>query len=208
MSAQPPVPGVCKVIIGWSVGAKAGANVLHFSYTPSTPAPLAYVEALAAGIDAAVQSQSGLWSDDVTYESTTAIDLSSDTGFVSEGGTATVGIRTGSKLPGNVAVLASYEIARRYRGGHPRTYWPWFTITDLSTPQDWFGASVAEAMDSTEAIIAAALGATAGGTSTLDQVMVSYTLAKVPRVDPLVTPIVFSIVDELVASQRRRDGRH
>jgi hypothetical protein len=63
-------------------------------------------------------------------------------------------------------------------------------------------------MDSTEAIIAAALGATAGGTSTLDQVMVSYTLAKVPRVDPLVTPIVFSIVDELVASQRRRDGRH
>lgn len=208
MSALPPVPGVCKAIIGWTVGDKAAANVLHYQYTPSTSAPAAYVSSLASGLAAAVQSQSALWSDEVTFVGVTVTDLSSDTGFVDEEGTATVGIRTGLAIPGNVAVLASYEVARRYRGGHPRTYWPWFTIADLLTPQTWVADSITEAEDSTEAIIAGGNGAEGGGTTTIGQVMVSYRLAREPRVTPLVNAIEFSVIDDLVASQRRRDGRH
>lgn len=208
LSALPPVPGVCKAIIGWFVGDKAAANVLHFQYTPATSAPAAYVSALASGLAAAVEAQSALWSSEVTFAGVTVTDLSSDTGFVDEEGAETVGIRTGLAIPGNVAVLASYEVARRYRGGHPRTYWPWFTITDLASPQTWEGASVTEAEDSTEAIIGAGNDAEGGGTTTLGQVMVSYTLARAPRETPLVNAIEFSVIDGLVASQRRRDGRH
>jgi hypothetical protein len=45
-------------------------------------------------------------------------------------------------LTGAAAALVNGTIARRYRGGKPRTYWPWFTSTDLDTQQQWNTSAV------------------------------------------------------------------
>lgn len=208
VSALPLVPNVCKCTINWTVGSKAAANILHFNNSPFGSPPLAYVEALATALDGAIAANGALWGTSVTYEYVEVIDLSSDTGFSAEGGTTTVGTREGDALPANVAVLASYYVARRYRGGHPRTYFPWFTIADVLTPQTWVTDSLAEADSAFDDIRSAALAASGGGYTTPNQVQVSYILADAYRIDPLVDAIDFTQCDTNIASQRRRDGRH
>lgn len=208
MSALPPVPNVTKCQIHWTVGDKVAANILHFNYSPFGSAPLAYVEALADALDTALAALGGLWGTDTTYTGVTVTDLSSDTGFVSEGGTPTTGTRDGLNLPANVALLASYTIARRYRGGHPRQYLPWFTIADVLSPQTWVADSLDDADTAWNNVEGAGLEASGGGYTTPNRVQVSYYLAGVRRVDPLVDAIAFTECDQNIASQRRRDGRH
>jgi hypothetical protein len=208
VSALPPVPNVCKVQCHWLVGDKPAANVLHWQYSGSGPAPAAYVTALASDIAGAIASNASLWQADTSFLGTTATDLSSDTGFVEEAAATEVGTRTGGILSANVALLASYALSRRYRGGHPRTYLPWFTEADVLNPQEWIGASVTDASAVWDGVVTAGLAAGGGGVSTVDQCQVSYILAGVRRVTPLVNAIVFTQCDQVIASQRRRDGRH
>jgi hypothetical protein len=43
--------------------------------------------------------------------------------------------------------LVNYPIKRRYRGGKPRSYYPWGTITDLAGPDKWTAAFQTEAKE-------------------------------------------------------------
>lgn len=208
MSALPPVPNVCKLQCHYLVGTKPAENVLHFSYSGSGPAPSAYVLALATAVSGSIIANAPLWQADTSFLGCTATDLSSDTGFVEESSGTAPGTRTGGILSANVALLASYTLSRRYRGGHPRTYLPWFTEADVLNPQEWIEDSVGDATEAWAEAIDAGLGATGGGVTTTDQVQVSYILAGAPRVTPLVNAIFFSECDQVIASQRRRDGRH
>jgi hypothetical protein len=208
VSALPPVPNVCKLQCHYTVGDKAAENVLHFSYSGSSAAPSAYVTDLATAVATALATAGGEWQPATTFLGCTATDLSSDTGFVEEAPATTVGTRTGGILAANVALLASYSVSRRYRGGHPRTYLPWFTETDILNPQEWIADSLTGANGFWGDAISAGLGASGGGVTTVDQVQVSYYLADARRTTPLVDPIFFIECDQVIASQRRRDGRH
>jgi hypothetical protein len=55
---------------------------------------------------------------------------------------------------------------------------------------------------------AAATGVSEGGFTVGPQVQVSYYLARALRVTPVVDVITSATVDDVIASQRRRDGRH
>jgi hypothetical protein len=68
-----------------------------------------------------------------------SVDLTSPTGAVDTIAPTIVGTRAGGILPAEVAFVLSYEIARRYRGGHPRGYWPFGSDTDLFNPRVWQG---------------------------------------------------------------------
>lgn len=59
------------------------------------------------------------------------IDLSSDVSSVGTTTSSINGTKTGAANPNNMAVVASYKINRRYRGGHPRTYWPMGNAADV-----------------------------------------------------------------------------
>lgn len=208
MSALPPVPNVVKLQLHYQVGDKAAANILHFAYSPFGAAPEAYVSAMATTASVANTANAGLWQPDTTFLGVTVTDLSSDTGFVVDSGADTVGTREGEVLSANVALLASYFIDRRYRGGHPRTYLPWFTNADILNPQQWVEASVGDATDAWSTFIDTLLVIGGGGYVTANQVQVSYYTGHVAREFPLVDAIFFNECDQVIASQRRRDGRH
>lgn len=208
MVARVPVPGLLQVRHNWEIGDKIGANVLHYTFTPATPSTLGFVELVAGTAAAEAATQVALWGPDTSYLGCTVTDLSSSTAPSSDFAGEAVGTRAGDPLPANVALLYQYSIGRRYRGGHPRTYWPWFTAADVDTPQTWDGASLTAADAAASLILGAPIAVSSGGFTCNTQVAVSYYLDRVLRVTP-VTDVVTPIgCEPMIASQRRRDGRH
>lgn len=72
----------------------------------------------------------------VTLEEVTCTDLSSDTSPEGSATDGTAGALSGG-LSGSACVVISDEIARRYRGGHPRQYWPFGSESKLGSAQTW-----------------------------------------------------------------------
>src|ERR1700688_1026401 len=64
-------------------------------------------------------------------------DLTTTSAAVGEAGGNVAGTRGGNVLPAATAFVTSYTISRRYRGGHPRGYWPFGVQADLATAQTW-----------------------------------------------------------------------
>lgn len=140
----------------------------------------------AAPDAAALNASCALWADDfdgtlghamnlnVTLGRVHAIDLSSPTGAEGDWLGALPGHLTGSPLPIDVAQICSYEISRRYRGGHPRGYWPLNQAGDLDSPQIWSSAVVAGNQTQFANFFAAVFGHVWAGGGPLSQVNVSY----------------------------------
>lgn len=159
---------------------------------------------------------------DVTLVSVTCTDLTSSSGAIGVYASGTVGTRTGSPLTANAALIISYQIARRYRGGHPRGYWPFGIAADISTEQTWGSTFLTTAKTDIDAFINAILAAGWTGAGTLTHVNVSYysgfTVVTNPvthrarnaptlRGTPITDLVVARVPQALVGSQRRRIGR-
>jgi hypothetical protein len=220
--ALPPVPNVLKVRIHWSVGSDTAAvNVLHWRYAGTPPSDASCVtiatdvrSAVATTLLGLVTTHSSLTGADVT-------DLTSDIAgqgahFQSSGGGG-----SSSALSPGTCLLQSLKIARRYRGGKPRTYWPLGASGDLGTNLAWAGGFVTSATSQLAAFTAAMNAITVAGCNLTGQVNVSYyegfTVSApdpitgrvrnvpTPRTTPLIDPVTSFVVDPHPASQRRRN---
>jgi len=178
-------------------------------------------EAITLGHDlhTLVVAQDGLYSLDVEVLGVEITDLSTNMGGQGTYLSTHQGTRTGTPQVGAAAVLANYTINRRYRGGKPRSYWPWGTVTDLSSPQTWSSGSITAFQTGLTAIITGFVGATAGSTAVTDHVNISYyegfttfttpsgrmkNLSKL-RATPVVDVIQSSSISATPGSQRRRN---
>lgn len=147
-------------------------------------------------------------------------DLSSSTAAVASVGAAVSGTLAGGNLSGGTALVVSYEISRRYRGGHPRGYWPFGSSTTLNDAQDWTTGYVTSATSGFQAFFAAVLAAVWTGGGTLTQVNVSYFSGFTVVTNPIThrarnvptlrgTPVVDTVNSLIVrghpGSQRRRN---
>lgn len=223
MTPLPDVADVIRCNLHWTVGADTLAqNRLYLAYSGSSPDGTACA-ALATDIgDAIVTHCAAVYGAHVTLESVQITDLSSSSGGQASSAIASgEGTRSGNPLPSGAAALQNFNIARRYRGAKPKTFWPWLTSADLDTNNRFLQASA----DSCESAWAAFIGAfpfSSGGCNVNGHVNVSfyegYTLGpaspggyrkKIP------TPRASAIVDTtsggsfalMVGSQRRRN-RH
>ena len=153
-------------------------------------------------------------------ESILCEDLSSPTSAVGNAAIGVNGTRAGAQLPAGVAFVVSYEIARRYRGGHPRGYWPIGTQSDIYTPQQWTAGLVSAMNTDFPAFFTAVQGAGWAAAGTLAQVNVSYysgfTVYTNPitgrarnrpnlRVTPVQDVVTGYIARANIGSQRRRN---
>jgi hypothetical protein len=148
------------------------------------------------------------------------IDLSSPTGAEGEHAQASPGTGGVDILPGATCLLMRYVINRRYRGGKPRSYFPFGVQTDLSTRQQWGTGFLTDIDGKYAAAHTAILALSSGSTVITDQVNVSYyegftvqtspstgRATNVPkrRTTPLVDTIVSFSASGTPASQRRRN---
>lgn len=219
MPAFPPVPNVLKIVISGTydeLGAYQWANVFHWVYGGGIPT-LADVSNFA---DLFYGSYSSFFTASMpasqSMQNAQVTDLSSDTGAQADSPTVTPGTATGAKLPGNACMLISKTINRRYRGGHPRSYMPIGTETNLLDQANWNDDFVTSSLTQYLAFVDDLVGETAGAIALGAECTVSY----YDGVDPVTkkpirrdVPVVYDIpVDgytarQELASQRGRIGR-
>lgn len=202
----PPVPNTIKVQQGWHVGNNVRAeNVLHFEVSGGPPSATVCA-ALAADIAGQfVTSWKSLTHPSNSIGTCTVTDISSTSGLSGVGGTVTAGTLASSHvLIASSSVVMNHQIARRYRGGHPRSYLPVYASEELQSPGTWSATNVSGANSTWASMITAILAFSSGGVSISSFVCVSYYAGGALRATPLVETITSSLASSKVGSQRRR----
>ena len=222
MQQLPNVPGVMKIIFEFqtNTGTTAlpmGGFSLFYSFSGALSVPNANTLATQA---------SGAWSNDMkVLQSTTqqlasvqVIDLTTKSSAAGMNTTVIAGTRAGQELPIDCCTLVNYKIARRYRGGKPRTYLPCGIAGDILDGRHWtVGYSASFEAGFTQFLLD--IKAINVGQGTMGQVNVGYFHGFTSVQDPLtkrwrnvptlasptnVDPIVSQTMNPVVGSQRRR----
>lgn len=220
MPALPSVPNVFRVRLTFSDAADTDVtNTLYFQYTGGPPSA-ADTSAFASTIFGAAADFYPLMGTDVTHTGVTVTDLSSASAPEAVATGSDPGTRSGGPLSGGTCAVVSATIARRYRGGKPRSYFPFGVDTDLSTRQTWSTVFVAALQSAYGSFTSSIIGTNHGSTTISNHVNVSYyegtkvvispTTGRARNVPQLrTTPVVDTIVNHNVVaypgSQRRRN---
>jgi hypothetical protein len=148
MGALPAVANVIKQRIFYTVeGDPMAVTILHWHYSsgaPSDPDLQAFSDAMAT---AAASGFLPLMNSGVTLDSLDARDISRNDGAYATSAVASAGTRTGSRLAPGTAAVVNYSIRQSYRGGKPRSYFPFGVSADVAATGLWADAFVA-AVDS------------------------------------------------------------
>lgn len=221
MPALPDVPKVLRVALSGNRTGNVWLSRFYIQYTGTAPT-VSDLAAFDTAVDTAVATDLvPLMDVDSRTTQIETIDLSSPTSAVDIKTVFRQGTRSGNTLPSQICAVQSYEIARRYRGGHPRGYWPIGTATDVLSNVDWIGASVTAFDNGLDAMFTAIFAAGWSGAGTLSHVNVSYykgfTVVTNPitgrarnvptlRVAPVIDAITSTQVRQSFGTQRRREG--
>jgi hypothetical protein len=218
----PALPSVANMIdtkLTYTIGEDlVAANRFYIKYTGTAPTP-AVIDSYASEVGTAWGTDlKSLAGNGVELTAVEAIDLSSPTSAVGSNTEAITGTRSGGNLPASMCTLISFEISRRYRGGHPRIYLPFGTDTDLLDSQTWTSAFLSAVATGWQNFIEAVLAITWSGGGPVSHNNVSYyegftphigttgryRNVSTPRTDPLVDQVVSYTVRGGIASQRKR----
>lgn len=138
MPALPSVSKVLDISYNFDYSEDPMAKCRQFFQYTGGPATSADLATLASSIQSSYGTNlKSLAHQNVSLTSVTITDLSSPTAARGEWSGSIVGTKTGHSLPASAATLQSLHISRRYRGGHPRTYWPFGESEDLTDDQKW-----------------------------------------------------------------------
>lgn len=207
----PPAPQVVRVAISGLNQTLPWANIINLKYVGAAPTN--------ANLDSLCASIGQLWSttlgtlvlNSTNVNSVIAQDLTSSSSSVGVSSTNHPGsVATGNPLPVSVAMCITWKTAMRWRGGHPRTYVSGLNITQISSGNQWSGSTVSNALVQAEAFRTGLNGLTAGGASwsfvclRRHQTLTDGT--HVPLDPPLAVPLIATIVDHRIDTQRRRLG--
>jgi hypothetical protein len=198
------VPNVCKVEFLWTQNGIPAANVRYLLYSGGPPAA---GDCAAIAHDISSPFISGMmpgYPASTIFEACRVMDLASATGAEGTYTAAAPGTDSAEALPANCAILVNQTIARRYRGGHPRQYYPAPSIDSMATPSSWNSSLVANVGAAEAAFAAACTGPSYGSTDLIYVVNVSYVSGGAPRVVPVVDQITGHVVSGIVRTQRRR----
>jgi hypothetical protein len=205
MPALPPVPKVLKTVVNFTCNLIPCANVFHIQYQGAAP-----TNANCAAIASSVHS---FWSQNfianlapaTLLQSVVVQDLSNQLGAQGSHVVGIPGAMSGAQLPSSVAIVGSWQIANRYRGGKPRTYISGLVQTHLADQQHFTFSIVTTMGNSFTGFMNSVNGlATPAGVGPFALGCVHYRHANAPLASPYFDPFVGVSVNTLVRSQRGR----
>jgi hypothetical protein len=159
----------------WNEGDPGEGGVrFYLSYAGSAPTG-ANCATIASDIAAAWGSDfNALTPDDITLNEVDVLDIATDSGLSGQWNGTQQGTRGATGLPYQVAMNVEYNIARRYRGGKPRSYFPFGVIGDLATDASWAGSFVTSVNSGVAAFFTAVQAISVGAVGALAHVNLSY----------------------------------
>jgi hypothetical protein len=175
---MPPLPSVPNVLVIQLKFMVGNANVLsrvHVRCASGTPSR-DEVSVYAANIDVQIGAHLlPLFSPQVKTVEVMVTDLSSNEyGARGIAPSQQVGTRPGLPNGAAVAALINFRVARRYRGGKPRVYVPFFVSSDLTPALMWSEGALAEGTAAWGAFMSGVLTCAPPALRVVDQVNVSY----------------------------------
>lgn len=212
MPPLPVAPNTLKIEIGGGTYDCDWYNIFYAQWSGSTPSVgtlTTYItDYLAPATDTAYGAEMSTNSAVKSYKVT---DISSETGSVATGTDSTAGVRTGEIPPGSACVVATKEILRRYRGGHPRFYLPWGTAGtyESGSAKFWDPGFITDCQSKLDAMMSAICPGFIGESETqvTNIVNVSYLTGGARRETPQIDVVESYVVRQRVCSQRRRLGK-
>lgn len=175
MAPLPDVASVLRVAMGFTLisgGPALSRFYLHYSGSAPSAGQLGTFNASIA--TAYGTDLKPLASADVELTSIETTDLSSSTGAQAVTPEAITGTRAGTNVTAEQCVVTSYEITRRYRGGHPRGYWPFGVVGDQASVKTWSAGLVTAVNSGMAAFMTAVEAAGWSGAGTIQQCNISY----------------------------------
>jgi hypothetical protein len=219
MPVLPPVAKVVRIDFHATYGSDTNvSNRLFFQYAGALSAADAQT-----WLNSIVTDWLADWVTNLVtaYQHTSAAltDLTSSTAAQVFNSTSQTGINAVQGVSAGTAAVVRHKIARRYRGGHPRSYFTGFGIANQVTPNTWsagFITSFTGFFNTFTGHVATHAPVAVGAVTFVN---VSYfsgftnhtfpsgRIKPVPtlRVTPIVDPVLSITVNPKLASQRRRD---
>jgi hypothetical protein len=214
--ARPPIPaGVVRVAVEGHSGTAPWVNTFWLATTGASPPTGTQVSGLASSFMGLFNT---MWSADTSSTagtSQTICEWNDGAGNVVDGAASTpvAGTSGSGYLPASVAMVISWRLAQRYRGGHPRTYIAGCSIGMLATQTTFSTSVVSDMQTHVNTFLAAVNGLAPSGFSSvtlgvLRQFANGGSETKPPTFlnPPQFKPFVSGIVKPGVATQRRRLG--
>lgn len=206
---MPPLPNAPNIVLIRLKGSISGTTwncIFHIQYAGTAPS-VADLQAAGATINSSVIAQFGpLYPPTTVFTGCDLADLTSPTASQATVTASAAGSRAGSGLPAGSAVVTSWAINVRYRGGHPRTYWPVGCIADLTNPRQ-ITAAFATAVNASSTAFRTALNGITWAGATNKMVTVSYVRNNVHLANPVPYTINGNSVHQRLDTQRRRLGK-
>lgn len=214
---MPPVANTISMQFQGTIPGEVWENILHFGYSGPTPTQSSMATFAAAATNSWSIHVSPMQATSVVLVQVTATDIASDSGAQGVSVVNVAGSKGANGPAANAAILVSYPIPTRYRGGHPRSYVLAGLATDLDSPMHWSTGFTSGFNPAWQSLLTGIIGVSAGGTQITQLVAVRRHGKFLPNAGPpnfvLTTPIVYPlipssiVVHNQVASQKGRIGR-
>lgn len=138
MPALPDVNKVIRIAISGHISVNNPWVTRFFlSFSGANPST-ADLDTYASGVLGTFDTDLKALCDGATHaDQCEVVDLTSPTSAISIASDDIGGTRSGGNTPADLCVVVSYQVARRYRGGHPRGYWPFGVVEDFDTTYTW-----------------------------------------------------------------------
>lgn len=206
---MPPLPPATSCLKVRFVGTKTGTLkwncIIHTRYTGTAPTQADLTNYANAVGTVWGTSLAPLHSVDTALTEVDVIDLSAQTSPQANVSVNHPGTRTGAGLSGQVCLVSSWLAPLRYRGGHPRNYWPGGAGGDLLDAGHWTAAALISFQAGFQAFFTAMNGTNVGASPT-SLILLSYKSGGVFRPTPLPINITGVEVHPRIDTQRRRLG--
>jgi hypothetical protein len=212
----PDLPQTVQYVMGGTHNGSTWKNVGYLQYTGIAP-DVAALNSVGTAIGNAWNTNiAPMCHANVIMQSVDLLDLTNrGAAIASVTGLAHPGTRAGTDVPNQVAAVISWKINHRYRGGHPRSYWPAGVTADITSGRLWTTGAGSFQTTATAAANAfrTALNAITTGSTTYK--MVSWHIFNhdpvtgCPTIDPGRAPytIQSGLCHGRVDTQRRRLGK-
>lgn len=220
MAALPSVPKVVRVDHHFTDGTDLAAEFRNFFQYTGTLSSADAATWLANIVSAMGTFMTARLSNALSLVNSELTDLTSNTAPQVQNSTGHTGGIGTAVLSSGTALVIKHEIARRYRGGHPRIYLLGIPAAELGTTTTWDPTYLGNVVGSYTSYIAACTANTnPTAIGTITHVNVSYfsgftnhtypsgrvKAIPTPRGTPLIDPIIALVGNPVVASQRRRN---
>lgn len=174
MPSPPPFQGVRVRLIYKDSDNFLAGNRFYLAYSGSAPTP---ANCITLAGDVSTQWASHLapvTTDDWSLTEVDVLDLATTSGASGQDTTVHAGTEGTGAVQASVCMNVEYNIARRYRGGKPRIYWPGPPAAGLADNSHWGSSTLTSFNSATSAFFAALNALSIGAMGTLQHSNVSF----------------------------------